>query len=614
MSMASDRDQSKNDLISTPLSRRQALGTLAVGAGAAMGLDLGLSGQIARAAQGRAIHGEFHGAWPYLTPPSGHYNTFIVDGSAFAMGIYQDLMETSLAMYYWHDKKWLWLLATGDQFVGGDKYVVHLRKGARWSDGSAFTSQDVIDTWTLWHMLGNSLFDFVDTITAPDDHTVVFHMKVPSTVVQRYVLHQAGGGGTISGPRARSVYGSWAKRFRDLLAAGHSLDSTEVKSLRAQFLEFRPTSMVVSGPFQIDPNSITQGQLTLIRNPNSWASNLVGFEKIILYNGETAAITPVVLAGNVDYATHGFPPATDREFVQKGFVMLRPPTYYGFGILPNYLKVPAFQNKVARQAIMYMINRPQMGPVVEGPGGVPNKYVTGISDHLVPDWMDSASIAKLNTYPYNPQKGMAILKSIGWKRGSDGIWVTPDGQKATWEILAETEYVDVSSTATNFADQLAPYGFKLSTRTVTYTQVPNMRWAGNFQLTATQWAAGDPHPHFSWVQDVEFFIPPRSTGVGSGFNPIQKTSFGTVDLRKLIDASALGLDVAKQKALVQKMALIYNDLIPFFPFVERYGGNPTVPGKRVAGWPKPNDPIYLNSPYSDSFVIMMLLTGQLHGV
>src|SRR5205823_8760643 len=141
---------------------------------------------------------------------------------------------------------------------------------------------------------------------------------------------------------------------------------------------------------------------------------------------------------------------------------------------------------------------------------------------------------------------MAMLQSAGWKKGSGGIWVTPDGQKATWEILAESEYVDVSSCATNFADQLAPYGFKLKTRTVTYTQVQPLRFAGNFQLTATQWASGDPHPHFSYVQDIEFFIPPRSSGPGSGFNPIQKTSrFGTVNLVKTIDQSGLSLDTAK---------------------------------------------------------------------
>jgi hypothetical protein len=47
---------------------------------------------------------------------------------------------------------------------------------------------------------------------------------------------------------------------------------------------------------------------------------------------------------------------------------------------------------------------------------------------------------------------------------------------------------------------------------------------------------------------------------------------------------------------------------------ERYGNNPTHPGVRVAGWPPLSDPIYLNSPYNDSFVIMMLLMGQLHAV
>jgi peptide/nickel transport system substrate-binding protein len=355
--------------------------------------------------------------------------------------------------------------------------------------------------------------------------------------------------------------------------------------------------------------------LTLVRNSNSWAKDLVKFDKIVLYNGETATITPVVLANQVDYATHGFPPATDREFRRRGFTVIKTPTYYGFGLLPNYKRVPAFRNKTVRQAIMYMINRAEMGPVVEGRGGIPNKYVTGFSDLLVPDWLDGATISKLNTYPHDPDKGVSMLKSAGWKKGSGGIWVTPDGQKATWEILAEGEYVDILSLATNFAEQLAPYGFKLRTRTVAFTIANDVRAAGNFDLTSYEWASADPHPHFSWVADVTKWIPPQTAGPGSGFNVVQQTKyFGTVDLRQLIDQTALGLDVSKQKALVRKMALVYNELVPFFPFVERYGLNPTQPPgvHRVAGWPPLNDPIYLNSPYSDSFVVMMLYTGQLH--
>jgi hypothetical protein len=48
---------------------------------------------------------EFHPAWPYSPPPTGHYNTFVTDG--FAMGIYQQLMEPSLFMYKWVDATWI---------------------------------------------------------------------------------------------------------------------------------------------------------------------------------------------------------------------------------------------------------------------------------------------------------------------------------------------------------------------------------------------------------------------------------------------------------------------------------------------------------------------------
>lgn len=590
-------------------TRREALGALVVGT-AGLGLTL-----VAPGAPAQARTGEFHGAWPYLLPPTGHYNTFLLDGSALTFGIYQDLMEMPLAMYYWHDMKWLWLLATGAHFEG-QNFVVNLRQGARWSDGSTFTARDVLDTWALWRLLGHQLFDYVDTIEAPNNYQVIFHMKIPSTLVERLVLHQLSPAEvSVSAPRASSVYGSFATRFRDLLERGDGLDSSEVATLRAQLGQFRPTTMVVNGPFQIDPTSLTPDQVTLQRNPGSWASPRVGFDRIILYNGDSATIAPVVLAGQVDYLTHGFAPATDRAFLKKGLTVITTPLYWGFGILPNYIKVPALQHKVARQALMYMVDRAQMAPVIEGKGGLPNKYVTGFNDHLVPQWLDRATTARLNTYAHNPQHGIGLLRSIGWTTGADGIWVTPDGQKATWKVLAEAEYPDVLACATNFADQLASHGFKLRVQAVTYTKAQSMRWAGDFELTSTIWGAGDPHPYSSYVQDVEFTLPPRSAGPGSGFNPIQQTSgFGTVDVRKLIDQSGLGLNTAKQKALVQELALIYNELIPFFPFVERYGRNPTRPGVRVAGWPPLHDPIYLNSPYADSFVIMMLLTGRLHAV
>ena len=77
--------------------------------------------------------------------------------------------------------------------------------------------------------------------------------------------------------------------------------------------------------------------------------------------------------------------------------------------------------------------------------------------------------------------------------------------------------------------------------------------------------------------------------------------------------SAQGLDENAQKALVTKAALAFNELLPVIPIYERYGNNPTAEGVRVTGWPADTDPIFKNSPYADSFVIMLMYEGKLQG-
>jgi peptide/nickel transport system substrate-binding protein len=184
---------------------------------------------------------------------------------------------------------------------------------------------------------------------------------------------------------------------------------------------------------------------------------------------------------------------------------------------------------------------------------------------------------------------------------------------AAWELLTQVELPDNAATAQDFADQLGALGITIDVRRVPAAQMPDMLDAGNFQLAIAEWGALDGwHPYFSFVQSVLQNVPPATRGPGAGFSPMQQTKdFGMVDLRKTIDATALGVNLARQSALVRKMALVFNELLPILPLWERQGNNPIVAGARVAGWPKPDDPIYLNSPYADSFVIMMLLTGRL---
>lgn len=127
----------------------------------------------------------FAGAWPYQVPPKGHFNTFVTDG--LVLGLYAELIEQPMAMYKWADNSWMPLLAQKWE-IQGDNFVATLRQGAKWSDGTEVTSEDVVTTFTIGRLLKNVIWNYVDKVEAKDKYTVSFHMSRPSTVVQRYVL------------------------------------------------------------------------------------------------------------------------------------------------------------------------------------------------------------------------------------------------------------------------------------------------------------------------------------------------------------------------------------------------------------------------------------------
>jgi len=339
----------------------------------------------------------------------------------------------------------------------------------------------------------------------------------------------------------------------------------------------------------------------------------VQFDKVVLYNGETNDVTPVVLSKNVDYATHGFPPATEKQFTSEGIRILRPPVYSGPALLFNLDKLKEFSDKRARQAIAYAINREDNGTVALADSGKGVKFMAGFSDNLVPDWISSADQAKLNRYEFSQQKAADLLQQAGWKK-SGSAWQTPDGKNAEYEIAYPAEFADWSASATNAADQLTKFGIKVTPRSVTFTQEPIDVDKGNFQLAIQAWGAStQPHPTFSFIQDLFTHNIPTAAnqgGRGMGFELKQ----GGLDLEQIVVNSGLGLDEAAQKDNVTKAALAFNDLLPMVPLFERYGNNPALSGKRVTGWPAEGDPILLNAPYGDNFTVMLIYLGRLKPV
>jgi peptide/nickel transport system substrate-binding protein len=455
------------------------------------------------------------------------------------------------------------------------------------------------------------VWQFIDNVTATDELTVVFHMSKPATVVERYILRQLN-------PLSDVQYGEWARKAQDLFTSGKNLDSDEGKKLNTDFQQFRPQQVIASGPFNFDYNSITNAQLTLVKNPNGLGADKIPFDRIVLYNGETPDITPVVLNKDCDYATHGFPPATEQAFQSSGIRVIRPPTYSGPALLLNLDKLTEFNDKRARQALAYAIDRNQNGTVSLGDSGRGVQYMAGFSDLLVPTWMSSDDVARLNTYPYDVNQAAAQLQAAGWTKSGD-TWMTPDGRPAQYELVFPAEFADWSAAGQNVASQLSAFGIQVTPRSVTFTQEPDMVDRGDFQMAIQAWGAStQPHPHFAFVQDLfthNIPIAANLGGKGMGF-PLQQTTdaLGPVDLEQLVVNAPLGLDEAAQRNNVAQAALAFNELVPMIPLFERYGNNAALEGVRVASWPQDNDPILLNALYGDNFAVMLLLTGQLQPV
>ena len=540
--------------------------------------------------------GEFHGGWPYDLPPKGHYNYFTT-GTILSGSIYLDLFIPALGIYRWADAKWDYLLAESAKLDGND-YTVKLRPGLKWSDGTAFGADDVITTYWVGRMESFGIWNYVDTITKVDDLTVKFHYKTPTSIGERLILR--------NNIRDNKTFGTFATRAKALYDAGKTNASDEIKALRKEKDDLRPASAPSVGPYKIDPASVTEAQLSMVRNTGGLFADKVNFDKIVVWQGETAQVTPLVLSGDIDYATHGFPVATDKQFQDQGLKIVRGPLFTGPAIYFHWTNAAPFQDKRLRQAVAHAINRNESGAIAYGDSGKAPKFMAGYSDSLVPTWLSADDQKKLKEYEYSTAKADGLMKDAGYTKGSDGIYAK-DGKKLDFELYYPSDFSDWSSAATHAADALNKFGIKITLRGAPRSQQLPDTNDGKFAIALNPWGIGNPHPQQSLVRPIREF---NTTPAGGGMKyPVTNG----IDWETKLNQAVEGFDTAKQKPIVTELTLAFNELLPCVPLWERFNNNPVNDKKRVAGWPALDNKIYQNGG-GDNFAMVLLLDGTLHKI
>ena len=261
-------------------------------------------------------------------------------------------------------------------------YIFHLRRGVRFHDGRPLTARDV--KWTLDSIrngtvlsLKSSAFKLVEGVDAPDDFTVVFHLKEPDAPLL------------------------WSLTDGALGVVPYDSDKNFNRN------------PIGSGPFRFirfDPDS----QVILSRNDDYWAEH-AKIERVrftIVPDSTTRALE--LRKGSADIAASNSLPldmVNNLRRDPKLQVQQEPGTnllYVAFN-----LRDPILKNVQVRQALAYAIDREPMLHYLFADAG-------RLADGVLPPehWAYNGTVAH---YPHDPEKANALLDAAGYVRGKDGV-------------------------------------------------------------------------------------------------------------------------------------------------------------------------------------------------
>ncbi|MBI3536012.1 MAG: hypothetical protein HY070_00385 [Chloroflexi bacterium] len=490
--------------------------------------------------------------------------------------------------------------------------TIALRADCKWSDGSAFTTKDIVGSYDIRWLQSSGTWNSLVDVVARNAQVVDFFVKTPGPAILDTIVRSE-----ITRPYAQ--YGKWMDAAADFRKKNADRKSDDVKKVLDELAAFRPANAVVYGPYNVDAKQLTEAQFTLVKNAGGFNADKIDFDKVVVYWGDTLQDMPLYLSGDMDYSSNAYSPANLAAIRAAGnqYVVLGGPATNGPGIYFNNDVYP-LNKKEVRQAFAYAINRVENAQVAFGEAGKPIKYEVGFTDVSVPVWLTPAQIAKLNTYDYDPKKAESLLTGLNFKKGSDGIWTDDKGKPMAYELIVPADFTEYLASSENVAQQLTKFGIKVTVKPYQSSERNNVHKAGKYQLSMDiGFRFTYFHPFVSYDYNLRpgigFKNDPEGAEGARGMNLpyAQKTADGkAINIKESVDKLADGFDVEAQKPYVADVASFFNDSLPVLEMFERYLTDPIDTKTRVTGWLPVDDKIYKNN-QNNSPVARQFLSGQL---
>jgi peptide/nickel transport system substrate-binding protein len=396
--------------------------------------------------------------------------------------------------------------------IGADKksYIFHLRRGVNWSDGQAFTADDVVFTF--------------DCILAEeiDAETGKTRPRYPSRYYQQY---------HINGEKIRyvkiddytvrfdlpDVYAPFIYDIGQPILPKHKLftafeDGSFTKQWSTQTAIETPEELVGTGPFTVF--SYRPGErLVLVPNPHFWKVDSAGqrlpYIDYLVYKFVAESNTSIAhfATGKSDASGIG---ASDFVWVKEAaetydftiyergpsasvnffwFNQHRGSNEIGEPYVPAH-KLRWFTDKRFRQAVQYGLNRQGIVNAVLFGKGEP---LTSIIPPAQGKWHNS----DLPRYAYDPEKSRTLLSEAGFRWDEDGQLIDTESVPVEFELLAVDGVASADTIAVTFVENMKALGMKVKMAKVDFaTLLRRTDDTFNYDITFLGWgsssAAYDP--------------------------------------------------------------------------------------------------------------------------
>jgi peptide/nickel transport system substrate-binding protein len=361
-------------------------------------------------------------------------------------------------------------LATSNAWSDANKVLTFtIRSGVKFSNGSPMSAADVVFTFNLLKKFPaldlNAVWSVLSSVTQQGSNQVVMTFKSQAVPYFYYIADQV------------------------------PIVPQSIWSTIKNPVSYTDANPVGTGAYKVSP--CTAQNIAYVANPHYWQPGKPKIKKVDYpaFTSNNTANT-YLATGQAQWGSQFIPSIQSFYLSKSPDNHIWFPPVYNVSLIPN-LTNSLLSNVAVRQAMSYAIDRPKVSSIGED-GYEPPANQSAVVTPTFSSWLDSSAAATYN-YAYNPAKAEQILTAAGFKKGSNGIFVSPSGKPLSFSVINVGDYSDWVASMQVIQQDLKAIGIQLTPDNLAAPDFDTRLFNGNFQLAYYD-QTGGPTPFYELRQ------------------------------------------------------------------------------------------------------------------